>query len=48
MDEIFDANQNAIMFKQKKIQEEKEEEEKIMKYLLEKQQKEAEILAEQK
>lgn len=36
LDEIFDANQNAILVKQKRGYEEKVEEEKIVKYNLEK------------
>lgn len=47
-DEILEANDRAVIVKQKRIQEEKEEEEKIVKYNLEKAQKEAEYLAEQK
>lgn len=48
LDEIFGANQNALLIKQKRIQQEKEEEEVIVKYNLEKAQKEAEYVAEQK
>lgn len=48
LDEIFDANQNAQLVKQKRIIQEKEEEEVIVKYNLEKAQKEAEYIAEQK
>ena len=46
LDEILGSNKNAILIKQKRIQEEKEEEEKIVKYNLEKAQKEAEYIAE--
>jgi hypothetical protein len=47
-DEIYHENQRAIGSKQKKIQQEKEEEEKIVQYNVEKAQKEAEYQAEQK
>lgn len=42
----MDANSKAILVKQKRIQEERDEEEKIVKYNLEKAQKEAEYIAE--
>lgn len=48
LDEIYDANQNAIEKKHVRVQRELEEEEKIMKYTIEKAQKEAEYIAEQK
>ena len=48
LDQIFDANSNAQLIKQKRIMQEKEEEELIVKYNLEKAQKEAEYVAEQK
>jgi len=47
-EEIYHANQNAIGNKQKKIIEEREEEEKIVQYNLTKAQKEADYLNEQK
>lgn len=47
-DEILEANQKAIEKKAIKIQREKEEDNKIMKYNVEKAQKEAEFVAEQK
>ena len=47
-DEIYDENQRAIGSKQKKIQLEREEEEKIVAYNIDKAQKEAEYVAEQK
>jgi len=47
-DQIYDANQNAITSKQSKIIAEKEEEEKIVRYNIDKAQKEAEYLGEQK
>jgi len=47
-DDIYEANQRAIHNKQKKIDEERAEEEKIIQYNLEKAQKEADYLAEQK
>lgn len=46
-DEIYDANQNAISEKQRKIELDKAEEEKIIKYNIEKARKEAEYQAEQ-
>jgi len=47
-EEIYQTNQNAIVNKAKKAQEERDEEEKIVQYNLEKAQKEADYLAEQK
>lgn len=48
LDEIYDANQNAIEKKQVRYQRERDEEEKIIKFNIEKAQKEAEYVAEQK
>lgn len=48
LDEIYAANQAAIKSKEAKIIAEREEIEKIIKYNLEKDQKEAEYQAEQK
>eukprot|EP01017_Pseudomicrothorax_dubius_P042904 TRINITY_DN7068_c0_g1_i3.p1 TRINITY_DN7068_c0_g1~~TRINITY_DN7068_c0_g1_i3.p1 ORF type:complete len:532 (-),score=244.84 TRINITY_DN7068_c0_g1_i3:113-1708(-) len=47
LDEIYEANQKAILVKQKRQLEEKEEEDKIVKYNIEKAQKEQEYLLEQ-
>ena len=41
-DEILEANDRAVVVKQKRYQEEKDEEEKIVKYNMERTQKEAE------
>jgi len=48
LDQIYDANQKAIASKQDKYNKEREEDEKIHRYVLEKNQKEAEALAELK
>ncbi|CAK89143.1 unnamed protein product (macronuclear) [Paramecium tetraurelia] len=47
-DEILEANHKAILIKEKRIQEERDEEDKILQYNLQKAQKEAEFLEEQK
>ena len=48
MDEIADANKNSIVSKQVKYQKERDEEEKIHQYNIEKAQKDAEYLADQR
>jgi len=48
LDQIYNANQKAISKKHERIQAEKEEDDRILQYNIEKAQKEAEYLAEQK